>query len=93
MLAHAILVVIHVFIDPWYLTIFPFTQSTDRGDRTSIITAAKIQTRFYRSPCNFHTGFHGSPQDFKQIFTAVNGCHRHLIYHTEKLYSLEIQIF
>jgi len=47
--------------------------------RLQIITTAtgKISNKFSRSPRNFQTSFHGSPQNFGRGFIGVNGSPRH----------------
>ena len=42
-----------------------------------IISTAKVSNKFLLSPRTFLTSFHGIPQNFKHVFTGVNGSPRH----------------
>jgi len=61
--------------------------------RLEIITSAIIWNKFSLSPRNFQTSFHGIPQNFKQVFTGVNGSSRHSKEWTGTFSNLQIQIF
>ena len=61
--------------------------------RLKIITTAKNSSSFHGSPRDFQTSSYGSPRNFKQVFTGVNGSPRNSKEWTGKLCKLEMQIF